>query len=152
MPDLSTHPRARLARRTAAGMDVTLVWGRGDHENKATVCVRDRREGVYFEIPAEPYLALDVYYHPFAYRDFSTVELPSPDRATGCRGGGAPIRRRSERHRRPGRIDDLRRRASWTGCSRRRDADSALHRMCHPPRRLLQATRKRCHSVDAPAG
>jgi hypothetical protein len=23
---------------------------------------------------AEPYLALDVYYHPFAYRDFSTVD------------------------------------------------------------------------------
>jgi hypothetical protein len=24
--------------------------------------------------PAEPYLALDVYHHPFIHRDFSTVE------------------------------------------------------------------------------
>ena len=38
------------------------------------VCVSDHRDGAYFEIPAEPHLALDVYYHPFAYRDFSTVD------------------------------------------------------------------------------
>jgi hypothetical protein len=37
------------------------------------VCVCDSREGAYFEIPTQPNLALDVYYHPFAYRDFSTV-------------------------------------------------------------------------------
>jgi hypothetical protein len=43
-------------------------------EDRAVVCVCDRREGAYFEIPTEPYLALDVYYHPFAYRDFSTVD------------------------------------------------------------------------------
>jgi len=36
--------------------------------------VCDYREGVYFEIPAEPYLALHVYNHPFAYRDFSSID------------------------------------------------------------------------------
>ncbi len=41
---------------------------------KAVVCVCDRRDGAYFEIPAEPYLTFHVYHHPFAYRDFSTVD------------------------------------------------------------------------------
>ena len=56
-------------------MDVTLVWIRdacGD--GAAVVCVCDKREGAYFEIRAEPCLALDVYYHPFAYRNRSTVD------------------------------------------------------------------------------
>ena len=43
-------------------------------EDRAVVCVCDTREGAYFEIPTEPHLALDVNYHPFAYRDFSTVD------------------------------------------------------------------------------
>jgi hypothetical protein len=63
-----------LAHRSGDGLDVTLLWARGDGADQALVCVSDHREGAYFEIPAEPYLALDVYYHPFAYRDFSTVE------------------------------------------------------------------------------
>jgi hypothetical protein len=32
------------------------------------------REGAYFEIPTAPQLALDVYYHPFCYRDLSTID------------------------------------------------------------------------------
>jgi hypothetical protein len=74
MTRLSTHTRTELAHRSSAGIDVTLVWVHADDEDKALVCVCDTRQGVYFEIPAEPYLALDVYYHPFAYRDFSTVD------------------------------------------------------------------------------
>ena len=70
---LSTRTRTELAHRSSHGFDVTLVWVQGDEE-KAVVCVCDRREGAYFEIPAERHLALDVYYHPFAYRDFSTVD------------------------------------------------------------------------------
>jgi len=31
--------------------------------------VCDTREGSYFEIPAEPHLALEVFHHPYAYRD-----------------------------------------------------------------------------------
>lgn len=65
--------RAELAHRSNAGIDVTLVWVRCEGADEARVCVCDHREGAYFEIPAEPCLALDVYYHPFAYRDFSTV-------------------------------------------------------------------------------
>ena len=55
-------------------MDVALSWVHGDGEDRAVVCVCDTREGTYFEIPTEPYVALDVYYHPFVNRDFSTVD------------------------------------------------------------------------------
>jgi hypothetical protein len=58
-----------LAQRSGAGIDVTLMWLHGDGVDQILVCVRDWLEGTYFEIPTEPSLALDVYYHPFAYRD-----------------------------------------------------------------------------------
>jgi hypothetical protein len=74
MTELSTHTRKELAHRSSDGMDVTLIWVHCDGEDAAVVCVCDGRDGSYFEIPAEPYLALEVYYHPFAYRDFSTVD------------------------------------------------------------------------------
>jgi hypothetical protein len=61
-----------LARRIGAGVEVALLWETG--ENETLVCVYDRREGAYFEIVVEPYLALDVFYHPFAYRDLSTAD------------------------------------------------------------------------------
>ena len=70
MAELSTHTRTELAHRSSEGTDVTLVWVHGNGEDKAVVCVSDKREGAYFEIPTERYLALDVYYHPYAYRDF----------------------------------------------------------------------------------
>ena len=69
--------RMELAHRSGQGLDVTLFWapGRGeDDEDTVVVCVCDGREGVYFEIAVEPHLALDVFYHPFAYRDFSVVD------------------------------------------------------------------------------
>jgi hypothetical protein len=69
-----TTTRTELAQRSSAGIDVTLVWVRDEGADTAVVCVCDRRDGAYFEIPAEPYLALDVYYHPFVYRVFSTLE------------------------------------------------------------------------------
>jgi hypothetical protein len=73
MTRLFTKTRTELAHRSSAGLDVTLFWVHGD-DDKAVVCVCDRREGSYFEVQAEPYLALAVYYHPFAYRDFSIVD------------------------------------------------------------------------------
>ena len=73
MTELSTYMWKELAHRSSDGMDVTLLWVPGDDEDKAVVCVDDRREGAYFEIATEPHLALDVYYHPYAYRDSSTV-------------------------------------------------------------------------------
>jgi hypothetical protein len=75
---LQSHSRTELAHRSGQGLDVTLLWapGRGeDEKDSVVVCVCDGCEGAYFEILAEPYLALEVYYHPFAYRDFSVVDF-----------------------------------------------------------------------------
>jgi hypothetical protein len=74
MTELSTHTGTELAHRSSEGLEVTLVWVQEAGNDKAVVWVCDRREGAYFEIATEPSLALDVYYHPFAYRDFSTVD------------------------------------------------------------------------------
>jgi hypothetical protein len=74
MAKLSTHTRTELAQRSSAGIDVRLIWVHGEDENRGLVCVCDWREGAYFEIPVEAHLALDVYYHPYAYRDFSSVD------------------------------------------------------------------------------
>lgn len=63
-----------LARRANDAIDVTLMWVRHDDVHGIRVCVCDQREGAYFEIEAEPYLALDVFYHPYFYRDFSTLD------------------------------------------------------------------------------
>jgi hypothetical protein len=63
-----------LAHRSNAGIDVTLLWVEAEGRDEALVTVYDSRDGAYFAIPAEPHLALDVYYHPFFYRDFSTVD------------------------------------------------------------------------------
>ena len=68
----STTQRTELAQRTSDGLEVTLVWVHGGGEDRTVVSVYDRREGIYFEILAQRHLALDVYYHPFAYADFST--------------------------------------------------------------------------------
>jgi hypothetical protein len=70
----ASPPRIELAHRSSAGIDVTLVWVHGRDSDETLVCVCDQVDGAYFEIPAEPYLALDAFYHPFAYRDFSTVD------------------------------------------------------------------------------
>jgi hypothetical protein len=74
MDDSRKPMRTELAHRSNGGIDVTLIWVRRNGNDEALVCVADRREGAYFEIPAETHLALDVYYHPFSYRDFSTVD------------------------------------------------------------------------------
>lgn len=67
--------RRELAHRSGDGLDVTLLWcpASGQDDESVVVCVCDSRDGAYFEIAAEPHLALAVYNHPFAYRDFSTV-------------------------------------------------------------------------------
>ena len=74
MTERTTHKRKELAHRTGAGVDVTLVWVHCDNEDATVICVCDSRDGTYFEIPAEPDVALDVYYHPYAYRDVSTID------------------------------------------------------------------------------
>lgn len=74
MTELSTYTSAELAHRATDGLDVTLVWMQDGGKNRLIVTVCDTREGACFEIRAEPRLALHIYYHPFAYRDFSTVD------------------------------------------------------------------------------
>ena len=74
MAEPSTYACRELAHRSSAGIDVTLIWIRADDEDAALVCVCDSREGAYFEIKAEPYLALEVYNHPFAYREYSVLD------------------------------------------------------------------------------
>jgi hypothetical protein len=70
----ATTSLTELAQRSGAGIDVTLYWVQDAGVAGALVCVCDQREGAYFEIPTEAYLALDVYYHPFAYRDSSAID------------------------------------------------------------------------------
>jgi len=57
--------RRELARRSSAGVDVTLYWH--PRLDELIVCVSDERHGAYFEIRPQRYLALDVYHHPYAY-------------------------------------------------------------------------------------
>jgi hypothetical protein len=63
--------RRELARRSSAGVDVTLYW----HPtlDELTVSVFDERHGGHFEIRPQRSLALDVYYHPYAYADLAGV-------------------------------------------------------------------------------
>ena len=70
----STSTWKELANRLNDGLDVRLVWAKRDGKDEVVVRVADFREGDYFEIPAEPTRALDVYHHPFAHRDLSTVD------------------------------------------------------------------------------
>ncbi len=54
MGKLSTNMCRELAHRASAGIDVTLIWVHANDEDKAVVCVCDRRAGAYFEIQPEP--------------------------------------------------------------------------------------------------
>jgi len=63
----STATWTELASRSSDGPDVTLVWANHDGRDEVVVRVADFREDAYFEIPAEPGRALEVFYHPFAY-------------------------------------------------------------------------------------
>ena len=70
--DFSQAPQRReLAYRENGGLEVALYWEPAT--GRLTVCVCDHRAGAYLEIPADPEMALDVYYHPFAYRHGSTL-------------------------------------------------------------------------------
>jgi hypothetical protein len=74
MTKQSTTTRTELANRSSDGVEVTLLWAQTNGIDELVVCVSDIRAGAYFEIPAEPARALDVYYHPFAYRDRSILD------------------------------------------------------------------------------
>jgi hypothetical protein len=61
--------RRELARRFSGGVDVTLSWHPTLDELIVRVC--DERHGAHFEIRPQRHLALDVYYHPYAYADLA---------------------------------------------------------------------------------
>jgi len=63
--------RRELARRSGAGVDVTLYWHPTLDELIVRVC--DERLGAHFELRPQRYLALEVYYHPYAYTDLAGV-------------------------------------------------------------------------------
>ena len=68
---LGESERRELARRSSAGVDVTLYWH--PTRDELIVSVYDERHDAYFEIRPQRYLALDVYYHPYAYADLEDV-------------------------------------------------------------------------------
>jgi len=69
-PIMEHHPR-ELAYREGDGLEVTLLWQPTTDE--LTVCVCDRRRGVYFEIHPERSSALDVFHHPYGYESSAVV-------------------------------------------------------------------------------
>ena len=80
-PDTSNpeSERRELARRSSADVDVTLYWHPTLDELTVRVC--DERQGVNFEIRPQRDLALDVYYHPYAYADLADVYEKENQRA-----------------------------------------------------------------------
>ena len=71
--------RRELARRSSAGVDVTLYWHPTLDELIVRVC--DERHGAHFEIHPQRYLALDVYNHPYAYADLAGMDEKGNRRA-----------------------------------------------------------------------
>jgi hypothetical protein len=76
---VSTSERRELAHRSSASVDVTLYWHTTLDE--LIVSVRDKRHGAHFEIRPQRYLALDVYYHPYAYADVEDAYAKEDRRA-----------------------------------------------------------------------
>jgi hypothetical protein len=74
------HSPRELAYRENDGLEVVLFWH--DVTGEVTVCVSDERSGAYFELPAEPEEALDVFYHPYSYAAFRG--LPYEDALLPC--------------------------------------------------------------------
>jgi len=68
---ITETPFRELAHRESDGLKIVLSWHcvSGD----LTVCVSDVRSGAYFELPAAPKLAMDIFEHPYAYAAFRGV-------------------------------------------------------------------------------
>jgi hypothetical protein len=62
---LARRSLRELARRENDGVEVALLWSRGD--DRLTVTVSDSRSGERFALDAAPDEALDVCEHPYAY-------------------------------------------------------------------------------------
>jgi hypothetical protein len=82
------EPYRELSHREADGVEVVLFWHRPT--DQLTVTVSDERNGAYFELPAEPHQALDVFNHPYAYaasQGLTYQEAPLPSSAEAIATG-----------------------------------------------------------------
>jgi hypothetical protein len=85
----ATHQSlCELAYRLNDGLEVVLFWHRGTTE--LTVCVSDERSGAYFELPADPAVALDVFYHPYSYAAFMGVPYDEALLASWAQAAATP--------------------------------------------------------------
>jgi hypothetical protein len=64
MSPATLQPR-ELAARENDGVRVRLLWH--PRANAVTVSVEDARAGDHFDLAVAPDLALEAFYHPFAY-------------------------------------------------------------------------------------
>jgi hypothetical protein len=71
MPAITT--RTELAQRQNDGIEVSLLWTRSD--GSITVAVRHLATEESFELDVDPALALDAFYHPFAFAARRQPEL-----------------------------------------------------------------------------
>ena len=63
-PESHVEPR-ELAHRHNDGLDVTLLWHAATDE--LVLRVWDQHQDARFEVRPEPHMALEAYYHPYAY-------------------------------------------------------------------------------------
>jgi hypothetical protein len=64
-----------LARRAAAGLEISLLWH--ERDDRLEVVVYDANTGVAFTLSAgNGKEALDAFYHPFAYAAARGVDYP----------------------------------------------------------------------------
>ena len=78
-----------LAHRAGDGIDVLLLWDRGDGRLK--VVVDDLRNGGSFELVAsDGRYALDAFYHPFAYAAARGLADPRQGLQRGASAADAP--------------------------------------------------------------
>jgi hypothetical protein len=69
----ATTTRTELAQRQNDGIEVSLLWTRSN--GSITVAVRHLATEESFELDVDPALALDAFYHPFAFAARRQPEL-----------------------------------------------------------------------------
>jgi hypothetical protein len=97
--DTLRSPLRELAHRQSDGLEVALFWNSVTSE--LTVSVSDGRSGAYFELPAAPEDALEVFHHPYAYAAFRGLPyddalLPSWIAAAAAARGSADTQQLAE--------------------------------------------------------
>lgn len=73
MTATSMKCRRELAHRASNGIEVFLFWDACS--NDVSIEVVDQREDSAFELRVDAGSALDAFYHPYAQRAFSGIDL-----------------------------------------------------------------------------